>query len=1211
MGSVVRRALVALLSVLSLLVFTAAAQALVVPGAPGDTCPTAINGDNLPPSCFEAHDGNVLPDNSSLFDWQQLVGQPGFNFIDDNNPADTIFTSGSKEQDQSTWSLTQSSPPAKDDINHVAVFSDAVPTITGTHDFFYAAFDRASANGDVNLDVEFNQNRGSGPIPPRTLGDILITFDGNSSSNFLRLGACIFYDGSVSGNNAGPGWYPIGEDLANPNGNDLLKGSDTCPEIDPLSQPAGLGAINAGTLDASLIHDGAASFGSNLAANEFGELAIDLNGALTLENNPPPCVPFGDAFIHTRPSEAVANELKDYVSPINLKAGGDCSFTVEKKVGVNGGTKQDTTPGSPVFANAGDTLNYDLVVTNTGSVALTPNVTDAQCSNMTGPDGDTNSNGKLDAGEVWTYHCSHATYQSADNNGTDSTFAACPEGAGTADQYVNLVSVSVSELPDVTHNDCAYGELNGQLKVVKSVVDPSNSSASDRFDLSIDQTVQASAVGDGGTTGFVSVSPGPHSVSEAGNGGTDLTNYDSAVSCDNNASGSGTSLSNIAVGPGQQVTCTITNTRKTAQIRVAKTVVDPSNSSGSDTFDLSIDGHLALNEAQNGSTSSYVYVPISSTHSVSEAAGSVGNLANYDTAISCDNAAQSSGAGTSLSGIGLAQDSQVTCTFTNTRKTANLIVKKVVVDLSNSSGADRFALSIDDNVVVPQAANGDQSDPVTVPISSTHSVSEANGNQGTDLANYDSSVSCDNGQNSDGNATSLSGITLTQDSTVTCTITNTRKTAQIRVKKIVVDPSGASAGDRFGLSIDDNVVVPQAQNGSTSDYMTVPISSTHSVSEAAGNATTDLSNYASSIACDNEAGSSAQSTSLSDIPLLQNEQVTCTITNQRRAIAVKKSGPDTAFNGDTLTFTYQVTNPGGAPLHDVTVTDDKCSPVTLSSKNGDSTPDTLDPGDTWTFTCSMPAPTTKKGDPAMVNTATATGTDSQGNTVTAQDQHTTRFLHPAVAIDKSGPATANAGDLITYTLVITNPGDVGFPATQTIVTDDLCQAPPALQSKNGDATPDSFDPGDSWTYTCQVQTQPGQNSVHNTGTVTGTVQGHSATANDDATTTLANQGVSPVRIGSAKLRGSQGCIARNQARASVSGALIASVTFYVDGRKVKTLHKPTSGSTYTLTVNGKKLRYGAHKVKAVVTFQSGVTPAKKTLSLTFTRCRPATPKFTG
>ena len=43
-----------------------------------------------------------------------------------------------------------------------------------------------------------------------------------------------------------------------------------------------------------------------------------------------------------------------------------------------------------------------------------------------------------------------------------------------------------------------------------------------------------------------------------------------------------------------------------------------------------------------------------------------------------------------------------------------------------------------------------------------------------------------------------------------------------------------------------------------------------------------------------------------------------------------------------------------------------------------------------------------------------------------------------------------------------------------LVTDTLCQAPPALSSKSGDVSPLTFDPNDTWTYTCSVQTQEGQ-----------------------------------------------------------------------------------------------------------------------------------------
>lgn len=55
--------------------------------------------------------------------------------------------------------------------------------------------------------------------------------------------------------------------------------------------------------------------------------------------------------------------------------------------------------------------------------------------------------------------------------------------------------------------------------------------------------------------------------------------------------------------------------------------------------------------------------------------------------------------------------------------------------------------------------------------------------------------------------------------------------------------------------------------------------------------------------------------------------------------------------GGDITFTYRVNNPGIAPLHNVTVTDDKCSAI--SSKLGDTNGNNLlDINEVWIYTCS-------------------------------------------------------------------------------------------------------------------------------------------------------------------------------------------------------------------------------------------------------------------
>ncbi len=52
-----------------------------------------------------------------------------------------------------------------------------------------------------------------------------------------------------------------------------------------------------------------------------------------------------------------------------------------------------------------------------------------------------------------------------------------------------------------------------------------------------------------------------------------------------------------------------------------------------------------------------------------------------------------------------------------------------------------------------------------------------------------------------------------------------------------------------------------------------------------------------------------------------------------------------------MTYTYTVTNPGIVPLHSVTVTDDKCAPVTYVYSGDINSNKLLDPNEIWTYRC--------------------------------------------------------------------------------------------------------------------------------------------------------------------------------------------------------------------------------------------------------------------
>ena len=110
--------------------------------------------------------------------------------------------------------------------------------------------------------------------------------------------------------------------------------------------------------------------------------------------------------------------------------------------------------------------------------------------------------------------------------------------------------------------------------------------------------------------------------------------------------------------------------------------------------------------------------------------------------------------------------------------------------------------------------------------------------------------------------------------------------------------------------------------------------------------------------------------------------------------------------GGLVTFTEKITNPGTVALSNVSLTDDKCSPMQFVSGdlNGDGK---LDPSETWTYTCqSRLAATTS-------NTATAVG---EANGLTVRDfAIATVVVAAAPLLPKTGLAPANyflAGGLV-------------------------------------------------------------------------------------------------------------------------------------------------------------------------------------------------------
>jgi uncharacterized repeat protein (TIGR01451 family) len=128
--------------------------------------------------------------------------------------------------------------------------------------------------------------------------------------------------------------------------------------------------------------------------------------------------------------------------------------------------------------------------------------------------------------------------------------------------------------------------------------------------------------------------------------------------------------------------------------------------------------------------------------------------------------------------------------------------------------------------------------------------------------------------------------------------------------------------------------------------------------------------------------------------------------------------------GDTIQYTFDVSNPGDVPLTNVAVSDPKVGAVTC--------PQTILAAGA-TETCSattvytITAADVTAG--AVDNIATATGTTPAGGTITTTPSTTstpTTASAPGISIVKSasGPATYTVGEVVTYNFVVTNTGNV-------------------------------------------------------------------------------------------------------------------------------------------------------------------------------------------
>ncbi|MDR3454540.1 MAG: hypothetical protein P4L96_17365 [Rhodoferax sp.] len=271
-------------------------------------------------------------------------------------------------------------------------------------------------------------------------------------------------------------------------------------------------------------------------------------------------------------------------------------------------------------------------------------------------------------------------------------------------------------------------------------------------------------------------------------------NYTTTVACTGNTnalSGSAPGSTLVISSSDKAITCTYTNTPKTATLTLKKIWAVNSNPGNSITFtgtggtNTATTGVSTATALGNTTTGTAATVTAGNAITLAETFGT-GSAANYTSVLSC------TGNATPLAGNVLtvnASDTAIVCTETNTPKTASLkLVKTWAVNSIAGNSITATTTGGTNNAstgtsIATAAGNTTTGTAVTVSAGNTITFPQEVFSAGSQ-SNYSTTLSCTGNSNAlSGSAPGSTLLISASDTAITCTYTNTPKTASLTLKK--------------------------------------------------------------------------------------------------------------------------------------------------------------------------------------------------------------------------------------------------------------------------------------------------------------------------------------------------------------------------------------------------------------------------------------------